>query len=315
MTEPAEMLNDRLILVTGKGGTGKTTMAAAIAMLQAGRGRRTLLAEVDAQRGALAPVFGIEEPGLEPVRVGENLEVCNLLWPDVLGAYLESMIRIRRLVNAILGNEMVRRFLDFTPGSQEVVLLSVLGDLVDRYDVVVVDMPASGHAFSMLDITRSALGLFRTGPIRRRMLELRQLLHDPRTRVVLVALPEEMVVNETLETLGRLKTGDLLGATPLIVLNRAITPTFSDEERSLLTQASAALRVAAAGAELLAAGRWELSLEMAVQSALARLAGSQGQAPIIVPPVGVGGVASQVARAVSRHLAGQLGLSEEDTWT
>ena len=96
----------------------------------------------------------------------------------------------------ILSNRMVSRFLDFTPGSQEIVILSALGQQVEKYDLVVADLPASGHAFSLLDITRSAMGLFRSGPVRGRAEELRQMIRSPDTRVVFVTLPEEMVVTE-----------------------------------------------------------------------------------------------------------------------
>lgn len=309
-----ELLRDRLILVTGKGGTGKTTLAASIARVQAAHGRKTLLCEIDAQRAALAPVFGTEA-GLKPVRIEANLDLCNLVWPDVLATYLQSMIRIKRVVNAILGNEMVRRFLDFTPGSQELVELSVVGDLVSQYDVVVVDMPASGHAFSMLDITRSALGLFRGGPIRARVETLRELVQDARTRLVFVALAEEMVVNETLETIGRIRDGNLLGGEPVVVLNRAIAPSFTEDERTLLERLSGTA-LSGAAEEFVAVGRWELSLETAVQDAIQRFVAVPGLTLQLVPPSGAGGNPRYVVGQVSQLFAAALGVNpEEVAWT
>lgn len=309
-----ELLGDRLILVTGKGGTGKTTLAASIARVQAAHGRRTLLCEIDAQRAALAPVFGAET-GIDPVRVGKNLDLCNLLWPDVLSTYLQSMIRIRRVVKTILGNEMVRRFLDFTPGSQELVELSVVGDLVAKYDVVVVDMPASGHAFSMLDITRSALGVFRGGPIRARVEALRKVVQDSRTRLVFVALPEEMVVNETLETITRMRDGQLLGGEPIVVLNRALAPSFTEDEQVLLQRLSDS-ELTAAAEEFVAVGRWELSLEQAVQEAIRRLRAVPGLTLQLVPPSGAGGNPRYVVGQVSQLFAAALGVNpEEVVWT
>ena len=198
------LVNDRLLFVTGKGGTGKTTAAVAIARMLAARGKKTLLCEVDAQRPALEAIFGIN-PGYEPVRVLPGLDVCNLIWPDVLGAWLRRMVRIGWVVDAILANDMIRRFLDFVPGAQDLVEVSAIDDWCSKYDAVVVDMPASGHAFSLLDVTRSALKLFRGGPVRQRATELRARIEDPATTMVLVALPEEMVVNETLETLQRMR--------------------------------------------------------------------------------------------------------------
>ena len=81
---PDDLLDRRLVMVTGKGGTGKTTVAAALAWLAAAQGRKTLLCEVDNQRSTFAPIFGVEA-GFEPIRVRENLELTNVLWEPSLG--------------------------------------------------------------------------------------------------------------------------------------------------------------------------------------------------------------------------------------
>lgn len=307
------LLDDRLVFVTGKGGTGKTTTAAALAVLLAAKGRRTLLCEVDNQRPSLAPIFG-RDAGFEPVRMHERLDVANLVWPASLVAYLQRMIPMGRIVKAILDNEMVRRFLDFVPGSQELVTLSAIVDLVGRYDVVVVDLPASGHAFSMLDITRSALGLFRGGPIRGRVEELRAVLRAPTTRMVFVGLPEEMVVNETIETVDKMRAAGLLGGDPLVVLNRATVPSFTDDERTLLDRLSAA-GLGTEAEEFLAAGRWERALEEAAAEAIARLSLHFGAPPVLVAPAGGVRAPRDVVREVAVALGRPLGLARRDlTW-
>lgn len=308
------LLTDRLIFVTGKGGTGKTTYASAIAVLQAARGRSTVLCEVDNQRPSLTPVFGVE-PDFEAVQVAPNLHVCNLVWPESLVAYLKRMIPIGRVVRSILQNEMIRRFLDFVPGSQELVTLSVLLDLLDRYDCVVVDLPASGHAFSMLDITRSALGLFRGGPIRTRVIEMRAILQRPSTRMVFVALPEEMVINETLETLDRMRRFELLGGDPLVILNRAIPPSLTEAEITLLQRLSAA-PLSEDAEEFVQAGRWDQALEEAAAEAQDRLTDVLGVEPVLVPPSGAGGNPREVVRNVAVHLGRHLGISKRElSWS
>lgn len=304
------LLTDRVVWVTGKGGTGKTTYASALALLLAARGRRVVLCELDSQRPSLTPVFGIE-PDFHPVNVAPNLDVCNLTWPHTLVAYLERMIRVGPIVKAILANEMVRRFLDFTPGAAEIVTLSVVVDLREKYDVVVVDMPASGHAYSLLDITRSALSLFRAGPVRGRVLELRQAIQDPTSRMVLVALPEEMVVNETLETLTRLTQAELLGGEPVVVLNRAIAPSLSADEKTLLDRLSQSALTGDAE-EFVAAGRWDQVLEASAAEAQARITSALGRAPVLVPPTGVGGNPREVVRNVAIQLGRHLGVSKHD---
>lgn len=283
-------------------------------MLMAAKGRRTLLCELDSQQPALKPIFEVDA-GLAPVQVWPDLAVSNLVWPDVLRAYLRTALPGSRLVASILDNAMVRSFLDFTPGSQELVQLSVLGDQLDAYDVVVVDMPASGHAFSFLDITRSALGLFRAGPVRRRAEELRAMLQEVGTRVVLVALPEEMVVNETLETIGRLREAELLGADPIVILNRATPPSLSEEERALLARLSKA-DLDADAEEFVATGRWERSLEDAAVIAERRLTEAFDGPPIIIPPQGAGGNPQAVARRVAVALGRMMGVTKRDLpWT
>jgi anion-transporting ArsA/GET3 family ATPase len=308
------LLEDRLILVTGKGGTGKTTFAASIARIMAAKGRRTLLCEVDAQRPALGAVFGTEA-GFEPVEVESNLHLANLLWPDVLVAYLTRMVGAARLVKAILANDRIKRFLDFIPGSRELVEVSAIVAFMERYDVVVVDMPASGHAYSMLDITRSALGLFRAGPVRRRVMELRAALEDEYSRIVFVSLPEEMVVNETLETVQRMREGDLVGAEPMLILNRAVQPTMTEEESELLTRLSS-VELPVDAAEMVAAGRWQWRLEDAVRQTSNRLSTVLDLEPILVPPIGVGGVPREVVASVSTYLGDLVGIPKRALdWT
>jgi anion-transporting ArsA/GET3 family ATPase len=301
-------------MVTGKGGTGKTTFAASIARIMAAKGRRTLLCEVDAQRPALGAVFGTEA-GFEPVEVESNLHLANLLWPDVLVAYLTRMVGAARLVKAILANDRIKRFLDFIPGSQELVEVSAIVAFMERYDVVVVDMPASGHAYSMLDITRSALGLFRAGPVRRRVMELRAALEDEYSRIVFVSLPEEMVVNETLETVQRMREGDLVGAEPMLILNRAVQPTMTEEESELLTRLSS-VELPVDAAEMVAAGRWQWRLEDAVRQTSNRLSTVLDLEPILVPPIGVGGVPREVVASVSTYLGDLVGIPKRALdWT
>ncbi len=304
------VLDSRLVMVTGKGGTGKTTFAAALAVLGATRGKRTLIAEIDAQMPAIEPVFGVR-PTFEPQRVRDNLDVCNLTWEGSLKGFLSGIVPSRRIVKGILNNRMVSRFLDFTPGSQEIVTLSALGDHVDDYDLVVVDMPASGHAFSLLDITRSALGLFRSGPVRTRAQELRTLLHTPSTRLVFVALPEEMVVNETLETCQKLQEYELLSQPPVVFLNRSTLPSLTEAERELLQRLSAS-DLPTRSEEFVRAGRWEDELEQATAHSEARLAETLADVPVLVPPAPPGGVPRTVVESVSVHLGRLVGITRRD---
>ncbi|MBX2797247.1 MAG: AAA family ATPase [Myxococcales bacterium] len=304
-----DLLGARLVLVTGKGGTGKTTFSAALALLAAAKGRKVLLAEIDSQRPALTPVFG-QAPTFDGVAVTEHLTVANLTWQDALQAFLRKLVPSRRIVKLILTNRVVSRFLDFTPGSQEIVTLSALGERVESYDLVVADMPASGHAFSLLDITRSAMGLFRSGPVRTRASELRALLIEPSTRVALVGLPEEMVVNETIETYAKLDKFGLLSRAPAVFLNRATLPTFTDDERSLLARLGKQ-ELTELQEEFLRAGRWEDELEQATASSRHRLAEAIPIRPVLVPPSTAGGTSAGSVQAVAAHLGRLVGIGRK----
>ena len=302
-------------MVTGKGGTGKTTVAAALAWLAAAQGRKTLLCEVDNQRSTFAPIFGVEA-GFEPIRVRENLELTNVLWEPSLASFISKIVPVPKMAKRILAHSGMAKFLDFTPGSREIVTLSTLTAHVEDYDLVIVDMPASGHAFSLLDITRSAMSLFRSGPIRRRAEELRERLVHPESMVVFVSLPEEMVVNETLETLEKMSRYELFGAPPAVVLNRAVPPTLTPEEMTLLTQLSKE-PLDEVQREFVRAGQWEAELETSTEEAHARLAEAcSGQAPLLLGPAPPGGNPREVARSVASALARAAGMSPRDLqWT
>jgi len=305
----------RLVMVTGKGGTGKSTTAAGLARLLAADGKRVCLAELDSQRAAITPIFG-QEPTFAPVEVMPRLWVMNITWPESLVAWLRTMIPVGRIVKAILANETVRQFLDFTPGSREIVALTVIQELQRRFDVVVVDMPASGHAFSTLDITRSALGLFRGGPVRKRVEGLRDMLRDDRTRMVLVALPEEMVINETVETMQRLRDNQLLGGTPLLVINRAFPPSLAVPERILMDRLAALHHEDPDVAELVEAGRWDSEREGATEDATLRLAQLARRQAVVVSPAKAGATPAQTAQHVAVQLGRPMGIARQElSWT
>jgi len=310
----ASLLDSRLVMVTGKGGTGKSTYAAALGLLSAVRGKRTLICEIDSQMPALEPIFGREVP-FEPVDVLPNLAICNVRWAEALEAYMRRALPMRRLVRMVLENRLVARFMDITPGSREVVILSRVHNLLEQYDLVLVDMPASGHAFSLLDVLRSLLALFRSGPVRQRALEIREMVHASTTRMAFVALPEDMVVNETIETYQKMRRADLLGGPPALFVNGATLPSLTDDERALIQRLSTA-ELDPVQAEFVRAGVWEDRLEQATAEARDRLGEVLGTDPILVPPAGGGGVPRRVVGSVAVHLGRLVGITRRDLpWT
>ncbi|MFN7143217.1 MAG: ArsA-related P-loop ATPase [Myxococcota bacterium] len=301
--DSAQLFRSRVLFVSGKGGTGKTSVAAAIGRLAAAQGRKTLVLELDNQRPSLTGIFGTK-PTYAPIEVGRNLSIANVEWVEALGDWLEAIVNLPRVVRLIMKNHIVNVFLEATPGARDLVVLWRVMSLARNYDLVVVDMPASGNATAMLSVAFTARRLFEQGPIRRCADDLVNLYAQADTRLVLVSLAEEMVVNETIETTRKVRADLAPLRVPLVLLNRATMPSLSGEEKALL-DALLASPIDGLGREVLEAGRWEAGLEAATGDALDRL-GTELGLPVLVLPVlargeGAGRVVSQLTAALGRN--------------
>jgi arsenite-transporting ATPase len=295
----------RLLMLTGKGGTGKTRVAAALALASGKTGHRVLVVEVDAQRSALADSFDCSL-GYEPTQVAPNVWAANITFKPALKDWLDHTIRASRIVGLILENPMVQVFLDVTPGVREIVALSRVVAYLDEFDQVIVDLPASGHAVGLLKIPDTAFSLMRTGPIHERSSEILSVLRGKDTALGIVALPEEMVVNETVELYTRL--GQVLPDlnVPLVFLNRCAAPTMTDDEHKLLARLSAVDGIDTKAKELLLAGRWDAELERSTADSLGRLHSEIGVAVVPFPRLGVLGGFEGGPDKVTQQMAGAL---------
>ncbi len=302
VADSSVLFRSRVLFLTGKGGTGKTTLAAAVAKLAASQGRRTVLCELDSQRPSLTAIFQ-RIPAYQPVEVGPKLSICNVEWMPALDDWLADLVGAGRIVRMIMKNRMISIFLEATPGARDLMLLHRVVRLAESYDLVVVDMPASGNAAGMLSVVGTSRRLFDAGPIRRCAEEIDALLARPDTNLVLVGLPEEMVVNETVETRERIRAEIPALAQPLILLNRATPASFSVAERGLLHALGEQGDVGVDAAELVEAGLWEERLELATTEALLRL---REVGPVVVLPVlargeGAAKVVTQLTAALARQ--------------
>ncbi len=299
----------RLILLTGKGGTGKTSVAAALGRLGALEGRRTIVVEMDTQHSGLAEIFG-KNPGYEPIEMVPGVWGANLTFRPALVDWLDHTIHAARIVKLILTNQMVQVFLAATPGAREIVVLSKMVALLDEYDQVIVDMPASGHAVNLLKIPTTASRLMRSGPIHDRANEILEAFRSTTTALGIIALPEEMVVNETVELYGKLQALDCEIKVPLVFLNRCAAPTMTEDEHVLLNRLSEIDDLSEDMEELLRAGRWDASLERATADSLGRLHGEIGVGVVPFPRLGLLGgfdggpsrVVEQMASAMRRRV-------------
>jgi anion-transporting ArsA/GET3 family ATPase len=234
---PVDLLDHQLLFVTGKGGVGKTTVAASLALLGARLGKRTLVGEVDA-KGNLADSFEIGPTSFSPREVSPGLFAMSMDTEESLKEYLSLQLRIPLI--ARLG-PLARTF-DFVanaaPGVKEILTIGkFLWEAREgRYDLVVVDAVATGHITGQLAAPQGIQELVQVGLVRDQTSWMLDMLGDPaRTGVVIVAAPEEMPVNETLELATRLEQETVVHLAAVVV-NRVLPELFARGEEEVFEQ-------------------------------------------------------------------------------
>jgi anion-transporting ArsA/GET3 family ATPase len=235
------MLDRRLLFVTGKGGTGKTTIAAGLAWLLAASGRRVLACEVDA-KGDLAAAFEAGTVGFDPVKVPGGPSVMSMDTEASLREYLKLHLKI-----PVIGRigPLAAAF-DFVataaPGVREILTVGKLCyEVRERtYDTVVVDAAATGHVLGQLTAPDAINGLVKVGLIRSQTGWMLDILNDPvSTGVVVVTTPEEMPVVETLELVDAIRDTteiDVAG----VVVNRTLPELFGVRDEAAFASIASA---------------------------------------------------------------------------
>jgi anion-transporting ArsA/GET3 family ATPase len=242
------LLARRLVIVTGKGGTGKTTVAAALALAGCRAGRRVLVAEV----GLDEHLPRLIDPDTPPVGYAgrellPGLRAMRIDPFEALGEYLGLQLHGRALVNVALRNRAFRQLMEASPGWRELITLGKVWHLAqardesDRplYDLIVVDAPATGHGVTFLDVPRVVVSAVRMGPLRRHAGLVADMVQDREHTVLLpVALAEELPVRETAELVARAR--DEVGiAIEGVVVNAVMAAPFPAELEDLPSQLAA----------------------------------------------------------------------------
>ena len=217
----------QLIVVTGKGGVGKTTLAAVLGRWLASTGRRTLLLEID-PRESLHQLLGTEPSGGNIVPAGARLSSQNVQAQAVIFDLVREKVPIRALARRIVESPVFQHFADGAPGLKEMAVLGYALRMVEGFyrrqvDVVVLDAPATGHGASMLAAPMLLSQSIAGGQLGEMAGSLARFIADPsRCGVVLVTMGEEMPVQEAIELTALLE--EKLGRPPELVVANALYP-------------------------------------------------------------------------------------------
>lgn len=313
MAATPDLLARRLVFVTGKGGVGKSTVAAALGLLAAEHGKRVLLVEADS-KGNLTDFFEHGRVGFKPVEVSPSVFVLTMDTEASLREYLKLHVKVP--VIGRLGP--LARVFDFVataaPGVKEILTIGKVAWEVREsiegragWDVVIVDAAATGHVVAQLGAADSIGELVSMGPVQSQTAWMSELLADPGiTSLNIVATPEEMPVNETIELVERARR-ELKVPLGSIIVNRVLPELFTraDEE------AFEALPPDLAGdgtTAVLDAARLAVSLRRARAGHLSRLRAETDLPLLYLPYLFVRSHGLRVTRIMAERLGEELGL-------
>ncbi|MCE9624409.1 MAG: ArsA family ATPase [Deltaproteobacteria bacterium] len=220
------LLQRRLWIVTGKGGVGKTTIAAALGMMASRQGLKTLLVETHGL-SHLAELFEVPEVGYEPKSFKNGLSLIRLDPEAAFEEYVLRQIKFQFLYNAVFNNKYVKHFIDAAPGLAELLTIGKIWSLVEdearkgkkpEFDLVIVDAPSTGHSLSLLTVPQVVVDAVRVGPLKNNAQEILALIRDPlKTLTWVVTLPEEMPVNEAVEMEEKLENQAKVAVGPIVL--------------------------------------------------------------------------------------------------
>ena len=241
------MLDKRLLFVTGKGGVGKSTVAISIGLAAAARGKRAIVCELSSQENA-SRIFTRAKVGFHEVELADNLWAISIDPDESMREYALLQLKVRAMRDLLFRSRMFTYLAAATPGLKELVTIGKIWELAQldrkvkrgrKYDLVVVDAPATGHGIGFLQTPRTFNNIARVGPIASQTSAIQALIGDHElTGAAIVAIPEEMPVNEA-EVLERGLTDEIGVAVDRVYMNAMYPQRFTKGEAERLEAATA----------------------------------------------------------------------------
>ncbi len=242
------LFSRRVVILSGKGGTGKSVVGASLALAARDRGLRVLLVEVGAPLEAARLLGGPPSRGRE-VELLPGLSAVNLDPRAVMDEYVRHVVKLELLARRILDSPIYHRFLAAAPGLKELMVLGKVMMLEAArvrfshkpvWDLIVVDAPATGHGLAFLKVPLAASAAVPIGPVGANARRVLALIRDPaRTALLVVGIPEEMAVVEGLQ-FHRLAEDELAMKPAAFVLNGCHERRFSEAEEAEVLRLTAA---------------------------------------------------------------------------
>jgi anion-transporting ArsA/GET3 family ATPase len=240
-----EIWDKRLLFVTGKGGVGKSTVAVSLGLAAAARGKRTIVCEISSQEHT-SRFFHRAQVGFHEVELEDNLWAISIDPDESMREYVLLQLKVRAMRDLLFRSRVFTYLTAATPGLKELVTIGKIWELAQldrkvkkgrKYDLVIVDAPATGHGIGFLQTPRTFANIARVGPIHSQAQELDRFITDQEaTGVAIVCLPEEMPVNETAAL--EVELGERIGiAVDRVYMNALYPERFSSQEAERLEAA------------------------------------------------------------------------------
>jgi anion-transporting ArsA/GET3 family ATPase len=301
----------RVVIVAGKGGVGKTTVTAALAVAAARTGMSVLIVEVEGKSG-LAAAFDRPALTYDEANLDDGI-VARTLTPDAaLLDYLESH-GLKRISKRLASSGALDVVATAVPGMKDILVLGKVKSLEQgrKADLIILDAPAAGHAVSFLLSASGLLDAVRVGPVRKQAQDVVELLSDPaRCQVVLVTIPEETPVNELIDTAFAIEDRAGVALGPVVVNGCYEPPAFTAATTESIAGDATALDVFVSpreAADLVRAADFRAARYALQQEQAARLAEQLPLPQLRLPFL----FSSALGRAEIHHLADVLGAGIE----